>query len=235
MKFYSIEEDLGSKRTGRFEGTHRWCLPGIYCSFCGQTWSNVGISYPSIDFSGLEEQGRFMPSVVPLSTYIELERIVGKAFPDLPVLRPGTEFGPLVGRIVEPINDFAWGMPWTLLVKKETLITFQSGGLKLPNSVRPLSKSGYEYSQIAELEVLPYGRLINGVYEPEEMRICPTCHRDSAKMPERIVVDISTVPPNTDIFRVSNFSTLLLVSERFRDTFETHKLKGAIFRAVDLG
>ncbi|MBK8150708.1 MAG: hypothetical protein IPK58_21535, partial [Acidobacteria bacterium] len=58
-------------------------------------------------------------------------------------------------------------------------------------------------------------------------RICPECDRDAVKLPEEIAIDVSDVPNDVDIFRLDNFATILIVTERFFDAVNSLGIKGA--------
>ncbi len=48
----------------------------------------------------------------------------------------------------------------------------------------------------------------------------------------KILIDGLSIPDDVDIFRVSNFTTIILVTEKFVETITNLNIKGVIFEEV---
>ena len=233
MNLYCVREIL--QDNGEIHGSHRWGLPGVRCPVCHQTWSNTGLEYPSIDLSDLPEEPLFRePRAESLEEFLRLKDLIRSAFPLVKKLRPGTSFGPLVGEVKGEFSGFVWNMPWTLMLTGEALRGLRSKKLFIPIQVPPILKVRGKAPEIFELEIPPCGKLLNGVYPPEDLRYCYACGRDAATMPPRLIVEYSSIPQETDLFRLSNFTTLILATERFVKAVGDLNIAGAFFEAVDL-
>lgn len=110
----------------------------------------------------------------------------------------------------------------------------QDAGLNLPELVKPILKFRNAPVVFWEFDIRQHGRLLNGVYPTGELRFCPTCGRNSAIMPGTPLIELDSIPAGVDLFRVSNFQTLLVVTERFAEAVRTAGIKGAEFRVVDV-
>lgn len=233
MRIFCVREVL--KKTGYIQAAHKWGLPGVTCHVCGSTWGNIGLDYPSVDLSAFPENERFVdPWPVPLATFEELKKIIKNAFPRLEQLKPGTSFGPLFGKATGKLDGFVWNMPWALLITGDAQNKLKRFDLSLPRAVSPILKFKKEPQEIFEYEILPRGILLNGIYPPEYPRFCTACGRDGATMPEKLLVDVSSLPKDLDMFRLSNFSTVILVTERLVEAVKELGINGAFFQEVDL-
>lgn len=233
MNIYCVREIL--QTDGEITGSHRWGLPGVECPVCRQTWASSGLEYPSIDLSDLPEEPLFRePRAESHEEFLRLKDVIREAFPLLKKLRPGTSFGPLVGQAKGKFSSFVWNMPWTLILTVEALRGLRSKELSIPVQVPPILKARGKAPEIFELEIHPYGKLLNGVYPPKDLRFCYACGRDAATMPQRLVVEYSSIPQGIDLFRLSNFTTLILATERFVESVGELNIEGAFFEVVDL-
>ena len=46
---------------------------------------------------------------------------------------------------------------------------------------------------------------------------CPTCDRDDFTFPDDPILDAASLPTHTDLFRLSDFETIFIATERFVD------------------
>ena len=51
-------------------------------------------------------------------------------------------------------------------------------------------------------------------------------------MPHEILVEKETIPIDLDIFRLTNFSTIIVITERLVEAAKRLQLKGAIFNEI---
>jgi uncharacterized double-CXXCG motif protein len=192
------------------------------------------LEYPSIDLSDLPEEQLFRePRAESLEEYLRLKDVIIKAFPSIKKLRPGSSFGPLVGHTRGDLSGFVWNLPWTVILTGEALRALQSRKLSLPVGVPPILEAKNKSPELFELELFPYGKLLNGVYAPDDLRQCYACGRDAATMPPRLVIEYASIPREMDLFRLGNFPTVVLASERFVESVGELNIEGAFFEAVD--
>jgi hypothetical protein len=52
-------------------------------------------------------------------------------------------------------------------------------------------------------------------------------------MPPRLVIEYASIPREMDLFRLGNFPTVVLASERFVESVGELNIEGAFFEAVD--
>jgi uncharacterized double-CXXCG motif protein len=233
MKIFRIQEDKDRKSSGFIDAAHKWGLPGVSCPVCGQIWAGTGFEYPTIDLSFLPEKHLFEePRVVSLRELEKMKEILEKAFPRLRKIGPGTLLGQMVGRSSGELDGFVWHNPWTLLVTGDALRQLSKYELSLPSTATPDLKFMASSTEIFEWEILPFGTLLNGVYNPGETKICPACRRDSATIPARLVVEKGSLTGIPDIFRLSNFATVIIVTERFLNAVKTSNIPGSRFSEV---
>lgn len=220
--------------TPRFEGSHKWGLPGIDCRFCDSIWVSSGLEYPDIDFGRFSRLTECWPRPIPSAEFRDLAAAVRRDFPEVLRLEPGTRFGPMTAKATGMFNGFVWSMPWTVLLPRLVAERITDEGVRLPTLVPAEIIKGGTDSELCELAIYPAGRLTNGCYEPGVIRICPECDRDAVKLPEEIAIDVSDVPNDVDIFRLDNFATILIVTERFFDAVNSLGIKGAKFEKVQV-
>lgn len=229
MNLYELKET--PTKPHRIHASRQWGMPGVTCTVCGQTWGNVGLEYPSVNLTDFPYKDRFVDRW-PVSTaiYQELEKLIKKAFPNIEILEPGTGFGQLVGTVEDRLEGFVWNMPWSITLTNDALQKLQASRLLLPTVVNV--DLGDDATSVLEFALPLQGHLANGVYDGTQTAQCVGCGRDSVTLPEKILVDSRTVEGNFDIFRLRNFSTLVLVTERFVDEVKRAGIKGAIFAEV---
>ena len=172
-----------------------------------------------MDASKLAERGELEEAHLErdFARFEHLRSVVRPLFPSGTLLPPGTEFGPLVGKAWGSFGPFAWLNPWTLLVRREVLEQLQAQhlrGLKgCPTALRFPQKQPPE---LLELEFLPRG-LLHSDCLPERPAPCERCGRDAFSLPERLLLDATSLPNDLDLFRLANFATLLVATEGFAE------------------
>ena len=236
MRIFQIREDQFRKKVGYIDAIHKWGLPGVICPVCKSTWSTVSLEYPSVDLTNFADEKLYREArPEPLNEFLRLRQKIADAFPQLPVLEPGAEFGPSVGKAVGGrLDGFVWRAWWTICLEASALEKLKDSGLSLPNSVKAELKFKKEEQEVFEFDLPLKGKLINGVYDGIQLNYCDACGRNSASLPEEIQIGGSSVPDDTDIFRVSNFPTLILITEHFREKIADLGIKGAVFEEVKI-
>lgn len=239
MKYYKIKPDYSDEKQNYLEASHKWGLPGVSCNICNQIWSSIGIEYPSVDISELQIAKQLENGwVANLNVLEDLKKEIKRAYPTCEILEPGTSFGSLVGKEVGRksgyFNDFIWNMPWTIVIKKEASDKLKSAELNLPMTIEPNIKFKTQPETLYEFELPLNGKLSNPIYEAGNETACSGCGRIGASMPEKIIVERSLLADNCDIFRLTNFATIILVTENFVDCVKNFGLKGILFEQVEI-
>jgi uncharacterized double-CXXCG motif protein len=206
-------------------------LPGVKCSTCGQTWAMIGVNYPKVDPSVLPSSKRYTkPWPVDIETFEMLRDQIIPLVPEGLPLPPGTEFGPLEGRIKGKPGDFAWVNSWTLLIQQQKYYTLTSSNLKLPEVAITHLKKGEQFA-LLEFQIEPLAHLAQSAYESDEPDRCSRCGRENRKVKE-VIVDRKSIPTNNDMFRVRDFPTYILVTEKFRNTVSDLNLTNITFAQI---
>jgi uncharacterized double-CXXCG motif protein len=114
------------------------------------------------------------------------------------------EFGPLI--LV---------YPWALLMRREPLERLQAEGLRgLKGCRTELRFRKKSPPELLEMELLPRGGLHPDCL-PQAPAPCPKCERKGIKRPEEPILNAATLPQELDLFRASDFLTMILCTERF--------------------
>lgn len=234
-RFFWGDEDsaAAAKHGGEAHGAHRWGLPGATCHDCGATWSGAGCHYPGVDLSDLLER-REVEKARPESfhEFARLRELVRPLAPPNATIPPGAGLGPLVGTAFGKLPDFAWIIE-VLLVHREALERLQSEGVMglraYPTALRFRQKRPPE---LLELRVDPHGRLHPDCIPPDEPPPCPTCGRFGLTRPDEPILDAASLPTELDLFRVGNFATMVIGTERFVDSVNRLGLDGLTIREL---
>lgn len=215
------------------EASHKWALPGVRCNLCGATWGSSGVAYPLIDLSGLscEKRIRELDSwPIPLDELEELKRQIANLLPHNLPLPSGTQFGPLVGSAEGPFEDIVWNGYLDILVKADVLEQMRSAGAQLSVGVRPrLIFRGKHKTDLFELQIEPRARMVP---PPDSPSTCSACGRWGIKRPEEVIIKETSVPDDVDLFRIIDFATIILATERFSEIVRNHGITGIDFRQV---
>ena len=234
-RFFWVDEDdaVVEKYGGEVHGAHRWKLPGARCHTCGATWGGVGHTYPCVDLSALPERREFEKArPEPFTEFARLRELVRPLAPSNAVLPPGTRFGPLVGTAFGKLPAFAWIIK-VLLVHRDVLERLQSEAMRglqaCPTALRFRQKNPPE---LLELQVEPYGRLHPDCIPPDVPPPCVTCGRFRLTRPDEPILDAASLPTDRDLFRVGNFATMVIGTERFMEAVRRLELDGLTFREL---
>ncbi len=232
MRYFKIEEDRSACYTGDVDGIHKWRLPGILgCPACNATWSDNSRAYPSVDLTSIASLANFEEArPEPIEEYERLCELVRPLLPPGAVLQPGATFGPLVGKAQGRFGQFVTPVPWWPLVQHEALEKLQAEGLRglkgCPTQLRFRQRAS---PVLLELELLPVGRAHPDCLPPNRQPPCPRCGRLGLSLPKPLVLDSATLPNHLDLFRLVDFSTVIVCSERFVDACQRLGLDGVTF------
>ncbi|MGZ3461544.1 MAG: SitI6 family double-CXXCG motif immunity protein [Archangium sp.] len=234
MNYFSIKEDEASGYTGNVDGSYKWHLPGITCPLCS-SWSG-GFAYPSVDLTPVAALADFETGrAEPIEEYERLCELVRPLLPPGADLEPGTEFGPFIGRGQGRFGSFVTPVRWLLMVRREALEKLQAEGLRglkgCPTQIRFRQRNSPE---LLELEILPVARLHPDCMPPGHQPPCPRCGRRRTPLPDDRLLDATTVPEHLDLFRLRDYSSLLICTERFVDACQRLELEGIAFESLPM-
>lgn len=230
-RFFEVREDKASRRTGFVDGTHVWSLPGVQCSLCKAGWSTLGEHYPSVDLSQHPERAAFENlESDSLAEFKRLRELVRSLAPRDAPLEPGAGFGPVRGTVSGSFGDFHLPMPWMLMAKPETLEKLRAEGVRgLSGFPMELSHQGKKPPALLDVELQTRGQL-HPVCFPETWKAsCPRCGRNGNTLPDAIVLDGATLPADMDVFRLRDYPTVIIASERFVRAVERLGLDEIVF------
>ncbi len=235
-RFYWLREDkaAAARFNGSFDAAHKWGLPGVQCHDCGATWSSWGHHYPGVDLSLLPEHREFEKArPEPFPEFARLREQVRPLAPAHATLPPGTGFGPLVGSASGTFGPFAWQGFSLLLVRREVLERLHTEHVRgLLGCRTELRFRGKDAPELLELQIEPHGQLHLDCIPPEIPPPCPTCGRHAFRWPDEPILDAVSLPKGLDLFRVGNFATVIIGTERFRDAVHRLQLEGITFREL---
>jgi len=232
MHYFRIKEDKSSGYTGDVDASHKWGLPGVIsCPTCKATWGDNSKAYPSVDLTPVASLADFEEArAEPIEEYERLCELVRPLLPPGALLEPGAAFGPLVGKAQGRFGPFVSPYPWLLLAQREALEKLQAEGLRGLKGCRThLLFRQRDSPELLELEILPAGRLHPDCLPPDREPPCPRCGRHGLSLPKVQLLDTATIPSHLDLFRLEDFSTVIVCTERFVDACQSLELGGVAF------
>jgi uncharacterized double-CXXCG motif protein len=236
MELYKIspdDENWGKIYNDDLVAYHPWHLPGIHCPVCDQKWATTGMAYPLVDLSGTS-LGKQLEKArnVELDVFESLQDAVKPYVPAGLPLPPGTEFGPVKGKVKGKFGDFIWRHSWDPLIRVEAYQQLASAGLHLPGTVAPILQEKV-HGQLFQLQIEPYGCLLPRSYIDPDTPICPRCKRDGRKLSKLVLVRASILT-HLDMFRIGDFPTKVLVSLDFKEAVEQSRFTNILFEKVEI-
>lgn len=235
-RFFWLREDKAERArfNGSFDAAHRWGLPGVMCPTCGNTWAGSGHHYPGVDLSQLPERKEFEKArPEPFAEFARLRELVRPLAPPGVVLPPGTEMGPLVGRASGEFGPVAWQGSSLMLLRRDALERLQADGVRGLRAFRTeLKFRQKEPPELLELQLEPRGQLHKDCIPPDVPPPCATCGRVGFRLPEEPILDAATLPTDVDLFRVGNYATVIVGTERFMEAARRLQVSGITFREL---
>ncbi len=210
----------------------KWHLPGVRCEFCDAVWTSLGLDYPSLDLSSYPQEASYRAGVVSGAEYKLLRQALLDWLSRPLVVRPGTGFGPLIGRADGAIRGLAWVKGWTLLLPEETLRVVASQARGVRGQPTFLTGGRRDYGQLIELYLDPCAELHPSVIPFDLAPPCEECGRWALKMPEEIVLKASSIPDDTDVFRGIDLTTAIFATERFLEALRSSGTTDFAFEEV---
>jgi len=217
MKFYSLEHVPDPRYSGSHSAGHQWTLPGVHCPVCDAIWSKGSEAYPSVSLADLPEKAKYAARLE--KDYAEFERLREQVRPRVPagvVLWPGTKLGPLNGTAKGEFGPLLLQNPWELLMRREALEQLQAAEVRgLKGCRTELRFRQKNVPELLELELLPRGQLNPDCLPPDRPSPCARCGRRGWTLPKEPILDAASLLHDLDLFRLSDFSTVLVGTERF--------------------
>ncbi|WNZ61244.1 double-CXXCG motif protein [Myxococcus sp. MxC21-1] len=237
LRVFELSQDsaMWPRINGSFNAAHKWGLPGLAgCPGCGVTWASSGHQYPAVDLSNLPAQSEFLKArPEPFEEFARLRELVRPLAPPGALLPPGTVFGPLVGTASGRFADFETQGSMLLVVRREALERLQMEGVcGLVGCKTELRFRQKDPPELLELQLEPRGQLHPDCYPPELPPPCDTCGRFKLTLPDAPILDAASLPTDRDVFRVGNFATVMVGTERFKEAVQRLELEGITFREL---
>ncbi|MFY0579205.1 double-CXXCG motif protein [Cystobacter fuscus] len=235
MRYFIIEEDKAAGYTGSIDGTHKWGLPGVFrCPTCQSTWGDNSRAYPSVDLTPVASLADFEEvRAEPIEEYERLCALVRPLLPPDALPEPGMSLGPLVGRATGRFGALSSPWPWWLLLQREALEKLQAEGVRgLKGCPHQLHFRQRQPPELLELEFLDAGRLHPDCLPPDRKPPCARCGHERRTLPKSRLLDASTIPVHLDLFRLVDFSTVIVCTERFVDACQRLSLDGVAFHSL---
>jgi uncharacterized double-CXXCG motif protein len=234
-RFFELTRDrtMWARFKGDFDAAHKWHLPGVKCDTCGVTWGSAGHQYPGVDLSQVSEHENFRSRPVSVAEFERLREIVRPLAPPNAKLLPGTSLGPLVGTASGTFAPFTSQGDILWLVHRDALERLQAEGVRgLLGCQTELRFRQKNPPELTELQIEPHGRLHPDCIPADVPPPCPTCGRHAFRLPDDPILDGASLPLGMDLFRVGNFATVIVGTERFRDAVHHLELSGITFREL---
>jgi uncharacterized double-CXXCG motif protein len=118
-------------------------------------------------------------------------------------------------------------------VQHEALEKLQAEGLQglkgCPTVLRFRQRNAPE---LLELEILPVGRLHPDCLPSNRKPPCPRCGHKGIPLPKALLLDASTLPSHLDLFRLEDFSSVIICTERFVKACKRLGLDGVVFHPL---
>lgn len=106
--------------------------------------------------------------------------------------------------------------PWDLLMRREALEQLQAAGVRgLKGCRTELRFRRKNPPELLEPELLPQGQLHPDCLPADRPAPCEKCGRKGWKRPEEPILDAASLPQDLDLFRVGDFTTMIVGTERF--------------------
>lgn len=234
VTFFELLPDEGSSHAGSMDGAHRWELPGGLCPVCKTSRGGLGEAYPSVDLSGFPERKALEEArQEPLEEYERLREAVRPLAPKGALLLPGAGFGPFVGKASGTFGALHMPTPWSLVVQRLALEALKAGGVRgLAGYPMELRFRGKHPLDLLELEIPVRGQLHGSCFPSERPPPCHRCGRDGSSLPDAPALDGATLPVDVDLFRLSDFTTVIVASERFHHAVERLEGGAVVFKEL---
>jgi uncharacterized double-CXXCG motif protein len=237
MNYFRVKEDRAAGYTGDVDAAHKWKLPGIICCpACKVTWGTNTKAYPAVDLTPVAALADFEKArAEPPEEYEKPRELIRPLLPAGAVVEPGSAFGPLIGRAQGRFGPLVSPYPWWLLVQREALEKLQAEGLWGLKGCRTQLRFRQRNSpELLELELLPVGRAHADCLPADRRPRCSRCGRFGLTLPNNLILDAATLPSDLDVFRLEDFATVIVCTERFVEACQRLELDGVAFHPLPM-
>jgi uncharacterized double-CXXCG motif protein len=173
-----------------------------------------------VDLSHLPDQSKYSARLE--EDYTEFERLREQVRPLVPSgvpLWPGTQFGPLTGTAQGEFGPFFMYYAWMLLMRRGALERLQAEGVQGLRGYRTeLRFRQKNPPELLELELLPRAHVHPDCLPADRPPPCTKCGRKGWKRPDDLILSASSLPHELDVFRLEDFLTAIIASERLVET-----------------
>jgi uncharacterized double-CXXCG motif protein len=105
--------------------------------------------------------------------------------------------------------------PWMVLARPEGVAFLKAEGIRGLKAGLTASRFKGKQQEILELQIEPFGRAHRDCLPAELTPTCSTCGRRGLPLPKALILDLASLPMDRDIFRLADFSTAVVATERF--------------------
>ncbi|MCY1017089.1 double-CXXCG motif protein [Pyxidicoccus sp. MSG2] len=234
MRLFRVGNVFPSRSSWSVRASSKWWLPGIHCPTCDEVWSGTGEAYPAVDLSELSEHRKFKARVEEdFKEFTRLRELVRPLAPEGAPLEPGANFGPLVGSGRGRLPQLFFATPWQLVMRREALQQLQAAGLRgLLGCRTELRLREKDPIELQELQLELRGRLHPDCLPRGLPPPCVTCGRLAFTFPREPILDVMALPEGRDLFRLANFTTAIIGTERFVETVRQLGFEEVEFREL---
>lgn len=237
-RFYWVSRYEACPWDGGFSAAPKWKLPGAHCPLCDAIWGGAGLSYPAVDLSQHPERQKFEKARLE-KDFAEFERLGSLVRPLIPpggLLQPGTYFGPLVGRAQGRFGPLVLQQSgFDILIRRDALEALQTEGVRgLLGCRHELRFRQKDVPDLLNLQIETHGLLHPDCIPPGQATPCSKCGRQGFSLPAEPILDTASLPQHLDLFRLFNFFTVLVGTERFKQAVEKHAPQCLSFRELPL-
>jgi uncharacterized double-CXXCG motif protein len=151
---------------------------------------------------------------VPYEEFVRLRELVRPLVPPGAELKPVATFGPLTGTATGYFGQLFMQNPWSLYLRREALEKLQAAGIRglrgCPLAVRFRQKN---HPELLDLQLELRGRFHPDCLPKNRESPCPTCGRDKGyTLPQPSLLAAASLPEDLDVFRLADWSSLILAS-----------------------
>lgn len=110
---------------------------------------------------------------------------------------------------------------WTLLVRSEALERLNAEGVVGLQAAPVEWLPGHAPAvELRELQPVVHGHLRADCLPVGRPPPCTRCGRKALRLPDDLILDAASLPAHADVFRLADFATVIVGSERFVEVLE---------------
>lgn len=215
MRFY--EADAARYKIDIQDG-RKWSLPGLHCPTCDSIWSVVGPAWPCVDLSGISEAKELEEAHLEedFTEFIRLREAVRPFVATGVELLPGTAFGPATSPASgKDFGALTMGFPWMMLARPEGVAFLKAAGIRGIKACLTNFRFKHNPQEVLELQIEPHGQVHPDCLPADREPPCSTCGQLGLSLPKPLILDLASLPSDRDIFRLADFVSEIVVTERF--------------------